>query len=140
MADASSGCWVIRRTTSQRRKTASPPAPQAQGRDPWDLAYDLLLQREGREILYTPFANYADNNLDCCRDMILHENTVMGLGDGGAHVGTICDASFVTTLLTHWGRDRTRGDRIDLPTLVKNQAHDTARAVDLTIAACWYPA
>ena len=115
------------------------PAPQdsiaaraeAQGRDPWDLAYDLLLLREGREILYTPFANYADNNLDCCRDMILHENTVMGLGDGGAHVGTICDASFVTTLLTHWGRDRTRGDRIDLPTLVKSQARDTARAVDL---------
>jgi N-acyl-D-aspartate/D-glutamate deacylase len=115
------------------------PAPEdsvaaraaAQGRDPWDLAYDLLLERDGRQILYTPFANYADNNLDCCRDMILHDNTVMGLGDGGAHVGTICDASFVTTLLTHWGRDRTRGERIDLATLVKRQTRDTARAVDL---------
>jgi N-acyl-D-aspartate/D-glutamate deacylase len=101
------------------------------GRDPWEFAYDLLRERDGLQILYTPFANYAENNLDCCRDMLLHANTVPGLGDGGAHVGTICDASFVTTLLTHWGRDRSRGERIDLPTLVRRQTHDTARAVDL---------
>ncbi len=55
----------------------------------------------------------------------------MGLGDGGAHVGTICDASFTTYLLSHWGRDRTRGERIDLATLVKRQTRDTARAVNL---------
>ena len=102
------------------------------GRDPWDLAYDLLLANDGKQILYTPFANYADNNLDCCREMIMHPDTVMGLGDGGAHVGIICDASFVTTLLTHWGRDRTRGERIDLPTLVKSQSRDTAMAVGLS--------
>ncbi|NIP13996.1 MAG: amidohydrolase family protein [Pseudomonadales bacterium] len=100
--------------------------------DPWEYVYDQLLESEGRQILYTPFANYAEDNLDCCREMILHPDTVMGLGDGGAHVGTICDASFVTTLLTHWGRDRTRGERIDLPVLVKSQTADTARAVDLT--------
>lgn len=97
----------------------------------WEYVYDQLLANEGRNILYTPFANYAENNLDCCREMILHQNTVMGLGDGGAHVGTICDASFITTLMTHWGRDRTRGEQIDLPTLVKSQTHDTARAVEL---------
>ena len=102
------------------------------GRDAWDLVYDLLLANDGKNILYAPFANYAENNLDCCRDMILHKHTVMGLGDGGAHVGTICDASFITTLITHWGRDRTRGAQIDLPTLVKSQTHDTARAVELT--------
>jgi N-acyl-D-aspartate/D-glutamate deacylase len=115
------------------------PAPEdsvaaraaALGRDTWDLAYDLMLEHEGRPLFYTPFANYAENNLDCCREMLLHKDTVPGLGDGGAHVGTICDASFVTTLLTHWGRDRTRGERIDLPTLVKRQTRDTARAVDL---------
>jgi N-acyl-D-aspartate/D-glutamate deacylase len=105
---------------------------QREGRAAWDLAYDLLLEKEGKQILYTPFANYADNNLDCCRDMILHKDTVMGLGDGGAHVGIICDASFVTTLLTHWGRDRTRGEKIDLATLVKSQSFDTARAVGLS--------
>jgi len=104
---------------------------QQSGANVWDYIYDQLLANDGRNILYMPFANYADNNLDCCREMILHQNTVMGLGDGGAHVGTICDASFITTLFTHWGRDRTRGERIDLPTLVKNQSRDTARAVDL---------
>ncbi|MEQ8482990.1 MAG: amidohydrolase family protein [Pseudomonadales bacterium] len=104
---------------------------EAAGRDAWELAYDLMLEGDGKLIFYTPFANYAENNLDCCRDMLLHKDTVPGLGDGGAHVGTICDASFVTTLLAHWGRDRSRGERIDLPTLVKRQTHDTARAVDL---------
>ena len=75
----------------------------ARGIDPWSYIYDTLLQNGGKALLYTPFANYAENNLDCCRDMILHKDTVMGLGDGGAHVGTICDASFITSLLTHWG-------------------------------------
>jgi N-acyl-D-aspartate/D-glutamate deacylase len=95
------------------------------------LALDAMLMNDGQQMLYTPFANYAQDNLDCCREMILEENTVMGLGDGGAHVGTICDASFVTYLLTHWGRDRTRGELIDLPTLVKAQSSDTAAAVGL---------
>ena len=104
----------------------------SRGLDPWSYVYDMLLQNQGKALLYTPFANYAENNLDCCRDMILHKDTVMGLGDGGAHVGTICDASFITSLLTHWGRDRTRGEGIDLPTLIKCQSRDTARAVDLT--------
>ena len=54
-----------------------------------------------------------------------------GLSDGGAHVGTICDASFPTTLLTHWGRDRTRGERFEVPWLVKRQTADTAAAVGL---------
>ncbi len=102
-----------------------------EGRDPWDYVYDQLIANDGNNILYTPFANYAENNLDCCREMIMNDNTVMGLGDGGAHVGTICDASFITTLFTHWGRDRTRGEQIDLPTLVKRQTQDTARAVEL---------
>ena len=101
------------------------------GRAPLDLAYDLLLDNGGRQLLFTPFANYAEFNLDCCREMILSDDCVMGLGDGGAHVGTICDASFTTYLLAHWGRDRTRGERIDLATLVKRQTRDTARAVNL---------
>ena len=101
------------------------------GVSPMEHIYDALLADEGKAILFIPFANYTDKNLDCCREMIMHSNTVPGLGDGGAHVGVICDASFITTLLTHWGRDRTRGELIDLPTLVKRQTHDTARAVEL---------
>jgi N-acyl-D-aspartate/D-glutamate deacylase len=81
-----------------------------EGVSPASLALDAMLLNDGEQMLYTPFANYAENNLDCCREMILEGNTVMGLGDGGAHVGTICDASFVTHLLTHWGRDRTRDE------------------------------
>lgn len=115
------------------------PAPEASlgarasaaDRDVWDLVYDSLLEGDGKQMLYTPFANYADNNLDCCREMLLHKDTVPGLGDGGAHVGIISDASFVTTLLTHWGRDRSRGAQIPLEVLVRRQSHDTARAVGL---------
>ena len=101
------------------------------GEEVWGYIYDRMLENDGNNVFYSPFANYEDDNLDCCREMILHENTVMGLSDGGAHVGTICDASFITTLFTHWGRDRDRGEKIDLETLVKSQTHDTARAVDL---------
>ncbi len=101
------------------------------GVNPMEHIYDALLADQGKAIIFIPFANYAEKNLDCCREMIMHANTVPGLGDGGAHVGIICDASFITTLLTHWGRDRTRGELIDLPTLVKRQTHDTARAVEL---------
>ncbi|MBV1878821.1 MAG: amidohydrolase family protein [Pseudomonadales bacterium] len=104
---------------------------QAEGRDPWELTYELLLENDGKTILYSPFANYADGDLEACREMIMHEHTIMGLGDGGAHVGTICDASFATTQLAHWGRDRSRGSLIALPHLVKTQTRDTARAVGL---------
>ena len=95
-----------------------------------ELAYDMLLQDEGRSFLFAPFANYADFNLDCCGEMIGHPDCVMGLGDGGAHVGIISDASYPTYLLAHWGRDRARG-RFDLGYLVKRQTADTAHAVGL---------
>jgi N-acyl-D-aspartate/D-glutamate deacylase len=100
------------------------------GRSAAEIAYDLILEDEGRAFLFSPFANYADYNLDCCGEMIAHKDCVMGLGDGGAHVGIISDASFATYLLTHWGRDRSHG-RFDLGYLVKRQTHDTARAVGL---------
>jgi N-acyl-D-aspartate/D-glutamate deacylase len=102
----------------------------ALGRDPADLMYDWLLEDEGRNFFFAPFNNYVYCNLDACRDMIAHPNTVIGLGDGGAHVGYISDGSFPTTLLAHWGRDRKQG-RFDLGFLVKRQTMDTARTVGL---------
>jgi len=100
------------------------------GRDPADTAYDLMLEDDGRAFLFAPFANYADGHLDVCHEMLAHPHTVPGLGDGGAHVSIICDGSFPTYLLAHWGRDRARG-RFDIGWLVKRQTADTARAVGL---------
>lgn len=104
----------------------------AAGKTPEEYALDSMLNNGGKQLLYSPFANYANDNLDCCREMILDEHTIMGLGDGGAHVGVICDASFITYLVSHWGRDRKRGELIDLPILIKAQTADTAAAVGLS--------
>ncbi len=103
---------------------------EREGRSPLDLAYDVMLRDGGRSFLYLPSLNYADGNLDAVGEMLAHPNTVVGLADGGAHVGTICDASFPTTMLTLWARDRERG-RLDLPFAVQRQTRDTARTVGL---------
>jgi N-acyl-D-aspartate/D-glutamate deacylase len=103
---------------------------EREGRAPLELAYDLLAADGGRTLLYVTFLNYGDGNLDAAGEMLAHPNTVVGLGDGGAHVGTICDASFPTTLLTLWGRDRAHG-RLELPFLVQRHTRDTARTVGL---------
>jgi len=112
------------------RETAIAMQAERTGRDAAELAYDMLLEDEGRAFLFSPFANYTNYNLDCCGEMIAHSDTVMGLGDGGAHVGIISDASYTTYLLTHWGRDRAHG-RFDLGYLVKRLTSETARAVGL---------
>ncbi len=95
------------------------------------VIYDAMLENDGQSLLYFPVYNYSGMNLDVVHEMLTHPLALPGLSDGGAHVGTICDASFPTFLLTHWARDRARG-RIPLERLVKMQAHDTARFVGLT--------
>src|SRR5438445_405658 len=73
-----------------------------------ELVYDAALADDGTGLLYVPFLNYADGDLEAVRAMLTHPHAVLGLADGGAHVGTICDGSFTTTMLAHWVRDRTR--------------------------------
>src|SRR6202000_3180703 len=102
-----------------------------QGTQPEALAYDAMLTDEGRGMLYVPFLNYADGNLDATRAMLSAANPVPGLSEGGAHCGIICDASFPTYLLTHWTRDRTRGDKLSIPFVVAAQSRKTALSVGL---------
>ena len=101
------------------------------GVEPEAFVYDYVLGDDGSAMLYVPFLNYSDGSLDVAKEMLEHPNSVLGLGDGGAHVGTICDASFPTTMLTHWVRDRRRGPLLDLPGVVAKQTSRTARAVGL---------
>ncbi|MBU6497997.1 MAG: amidohydrolase family protein [Rhodospirillales bacterium] len=95
------------------------------------LAYDMLLEREGRTILYRPLINYADGTLDAVGEMMRDPNTILGLGDGGAHVSIICDASSPTSTITHWTRDRSRGPRFDLPWVIRRLSADNAAALGL---------
>ena len=90
-----------------------------------------MLEGDGRGMLYVPFLNYSEGSLDAVREMIVHKDCIPGLSDGGAHVGMICDGSFPTSMLTHWTRDRTRGPKIPLETVISLQTRDTARAVGL---------
>jgi N-acyl-D-aspartate/D-glutamate deacylase len=115
------------------------PAPEASvagraarlGIDPDALMYDLLLERDGRELLFAPAANYVDGNYDAALEMLRHPYTVVGLGDGGAHCGSICDGSFPTYLLTHWTRDRTRGERLPLEFAVHRYTRAPAELIGL---------
>jgi N-acyl-D-aspartate/D-glutamate deacylase len=104
---------------------------QRLGVTPEELVYDLMLERDGRNNLYVTLCNYEYGSLDSSLDMMRHPGAVLGLGDGGAHCGTICDGSYPTFMLTHWVRHRQRGERLDLPSVVKWLSRDTARAVGL---------
>jgi len=103
----------------------------ARGVPPEIAALDHMLTDGGRGMLYVPFLNYSEGSLDAVREMIVHPDSVPGLSDGGAHVGMICDGSFPTTMITHWTRDRVRGPKIPLETVIRMQTNDTARAVGL---------
>jgi len=100
------------------------------GADPAELAYDQLLQNDGRGLLLVALANYGDRSLDPIHALITDPNSVLGLGDGGAHYGMICDSSYPTFVLQHWTRER-RGDRLSVGEAVKSLAADTAAAVGL---------
>jgi len=101
------------------------------GRTPQDVALEAIMAQGGKGLLMLPFENYAHGNLDVVHEMMTDPGTVLGVADGGAHVGVICDASSPTSLLTLWGRDRTRGPRLGLEFLIAKQTRGTAEAYGL---------
>lgn len=100
-------------------------------RDPAEIVYDMLMENDGRGYIYLPLLNYARFNFDHIREMMRHPATVLSLSDGGAHCGVICDASFPTYMLTHWARDRSRGERLPLEEVVHMQTRATAELYGL---------
>ena len=98
----------------------------AEGRRPQEVVLDWLLERDGKALIFAPLASYVDGDHEAIREMMVHPNSALGLSDGGAHCGLICDASFPTYLLTHWVRDRSRGSRLPLEQAVHLQTGRTA--------------
>jgi len=102
-----------------------------EGVDPIEWMYDRMLEADGRELFLVPLLNYSEGHAGPIREMMFHPRAVLGLGDGGAHCGMICDASIQTFMLTHWVRDRTRGERIPLEFAIKRMSKDTAELYGL---------
>jgi N-acyl-D-aspartate/D-glutamate deacylase len=99
-----------------------------QGRSAPEVAYDMLTEDDGANFLYHPLSNYARGDLSMPETVLDNRNCIMGLGDGGAHVGFILDAGYQTWLLSYWGRDR---QRWDVAELIRRLTSDTAHAAGL---------
>lgn len=105
---------------------------EKEGRDPLEYLYDYLLEEDGSAVGVHLATNYADGNLDACREMLMDGNTVMGLSDAGAHVNLVSDMSFPTFNLVHWGRDRSRGERLPIELVVEKATSRPAEVFGLT--------
>jgi len=104
---------------------------EEKGVSPMEVVYDALQARNGNGFLYFPLFNYAGRNLDVLHTLHSHPHTRMGLSDGGAHCGAICDSGMPTFMVTHWTRDRTRGPKLDLEYIVHRQTQQTAELYGL---------
>jgi N-acyl-D-amino-acid deacylase len=103
----------------------------ARGVSPEACAYDLMLEQDGQAVLTLPVVNFADGTLNAALSMLRHPHSLFGLGDGGAHLGFLCDASLPTHLLTYWARDRSKGEKLSVEEAIKGLTRDTATAVGL---------
>jgi N-acyl-D-aspartate/D-glutamate deacylase len=101
-----------------------------EGRTPQDVAYDMLIDDDGKGFIFACIVNYANYDLEPVKEMYARQHVIPGLSDGGAHVAFISDASFPTFLFSYWGRDR-GADRMDIPDLVRRQTREPARFAGL---------
>jgi N-acyl-D-amino-acid deacylase len=106
--------------------TSAAAVAAASGRTPAEVMFDWMMERDGTALIFAPLASYQQGDHEAIREMITHPTTVLGLSDGGAHCGLICDASMPSYLLTHWVRDRHRGERLTLEAAVAQQTGRTA--------------
>jgi N-acyl-D-amino-acid deacylase len=102
-----------------------------EGTTPAAIAYDLMLEDGGHRLIFEAAQNYAEGSLQAVYEMMTHKDALLALGDGGAHYGLICDASYPTTMLAHWTRDRVRGPRLGVPAVIKALSATNADAVGL---------
>ena len=98
------------------------------GQDVMEVMYDLLVDNDGKELFYQPLGGYQGFSLESQKKLLEHPNVLFGLSDGGAHCGVIADAGMPTFIMTHWGRDRTRGDLMSLEFIVESLTSKTAKA------------
>jgi N-acyl-D-amino-acid deacylase len=105
---------------------------EREGRTPQEVVLDWLLEDDGTTFMFSPLGNYHGHDHEAIREMLEHPATIPGAGDGGAHCGLICDASFPTYMITHWTRDRTRGPKIPIERAVQLQTSATADAYGMT--------
>src|ERR1700681_4294183 len=117
--------WATTRTT---RSTPAGAAPR--GVTPMEEAYARLLGDDGHAMLLVAMGTYENNSLDTVGELLRRDDVVLGLGDGGAHYGMICDASFPTFLLAHWTRDRASG-RLSVADAVRELTSVPARVAGL---------
>ena len=101
---------------------------KARGQDVMEVMYDLLVDNDGKELFYQPLGGYQGFSLEAQKKLLEHPNVLFGLSDGGAHCGVIADAGMPTFIMTHWGRDRTRGDLMSLEFIVESLTSKTAKA------------
>jgi N-acyl-D-aspartate/D-glutamate deacylase len=99
------------------------------GRPANEVLFDALVAEGGSQLLYLPLMNYVHGNLDDVRDMITSPHSIFGLSDAGAHCNAISDATFPTTAIAHWTRDRTRGEKLSLEFMVHQQTQRTAQHI-----------
>ena len=99
---------------------------QTEGRRPEDIAYDTLMEFDGKGLIYFPLLNYTDYDFAPVREMLTAPHTHFSGSDGGAHCGVICDVSLPTFNMAYWGRDRKKGGLMPLEWLVHRQTQSTA--------------
>lgn len=111
--------------------TSAAAEAERRGVTPQEVLLDWLAEEQGAALLYFPLMNYFDGDLEMVREMLTHPQASFGLSDAGAHCGTVCDGSFPTTMLTHWVRDRKRGERLPLEWVIQKLTRGGAELVGL---------